>query len=44
MLAHLRRALHDFLWGIRSVKLAGSCEVDCQIKCAYPGQFSECSL
>ena len=24
--------------------LSGDCEKDCQKRCAYPGQFSECDL
>lgn len=24
--------------------LTGDCEIDCQERCAYPGQFSECSM
>ncbi len=27
----------------RCPPLTGSCEDDCQVRCAYPGQFSECS-
>jgi hypothetical protein len=25
-------------------ELTGDCEIDCVDGCAYPGQFSECSL
>ena len=25
-------------------RLSGDCEQDCQIECAYPGQFSECTI
>jgi len=27
-----------------SRQLSGDCERDCQTRCAYPGQFSECAL
>lgn len=28
----------------RRRKLTGNCEDDCQERCAYPGQFSECDI
>lgn len=39
-----RRPAVDALSRAAGPDLTGDCEDDCQVRCAYPGQFSECDI